>query len=89
MDDGVMATYVTMSLSAFMISCLPPLIAAVIVGIIVGVIQAATQIQDQTLPQAFKLAAVCLAIAIFAPVLVGSLSSLGETVLNDFPIIVR
>lgn len=49
---------------------LPVVVVATVVGILVGLMQALTQIQDQTLPQAVKLAAV--AVTIFA---MGSLLS--------------
>ncbi len=41
---------------------LPIVAVATLVGLTVGLIQALTQIQDQTLPQAVKLAAVALTI---------------------------
>lgn len=49
---------------------LPVVVVATVVGVLVGLMQALTQIQDQTLPQAVKLAAV--AVTIFA---MGSLLS--------------
>jgi len=41
---------------------MPVVVVATVVGLTVGLFQALTQIQDQTLPQAVKLAAVTLTI---------------------------
>lgn len=41
----------------------PPLVVAVIVGVLISLLQAVMQLQDQTLPFAIKLVAVCLVLA--------------------------
>ena len=56
--------FVLSSLVLIMQLSLPVVVVATVVGLSVGLLQALTQIQDQTLPQAVKLAAV--AITIFA-----------------------
>ncbi|MGV6810349.1 MAG: type III secretion system export apparatus subunit SctS [bacterium] len=52
----------TLQLTLYM--SLPVLIAATVTGLIISLLQALTSIQEQTLPHAFKLVAVMVAIVV-------------------------
>ena len=45
-----------------LVASLPPVIAAALIGVLISLLQALTQVQEQTLPFAFKLLAVIVAI---------------------------
>jgi type III secretion protein S len=64
---------------------LPVLVAATVVGLVVSLFQALTSIQEQTLPHAFKLVAVMLAIAFTVRVLGTELYDFAINVFNEFP----
>ncbi len=64
---------------------LPVLIAATVVGLIVSLFQALTSIQEQTLPHAFKLVAVMLAIAFTVQTLGSELYDFTINIFNEFP----
>lgn len=73
------------SLVLIMQLSLPVVVVATVVGLSVGLLQALTQIQDQTLPQAVKLAAVALTIFAFGSLLSQRLLSFTIDVFSRIP----
>ncbi|ACV67882.1 flagellar biosynthesis protein FliQ [Desulfohalobium retbaense] len=60
----------------------PMMISAVVVGLLISIFQAATQIQEQTLSFAPKVAAVMVALTIFAPWIIKIVLTYTEEVLR-------
>ncbi len=54
----------TLALQLILYLSLPILIVATVVGLVVSLLQALTSIQEQTLPHAFKLVAIIVAISV-------------------------
>ena len=67
----------------------PVLGVALTVGLVVGLLQAVTQVQDQSLPQAAKIVAVLLTLALFGPVIYGQLAQHARQILDRFPELTR
>ena len=64
MDQADVINYTTQTLNLVLWLSLPPVLAAATIGILISLIQALTQVQEQTLPFAFKLVAVIIALAV-------------------------
>lgn len=62
----------------------PPILIATAVGLVVAIIQAATQIQEQTLPQALKLAAVLISLLVMAGFLGTAMLTFGDRMFTSF-----
>ena len=67
------------ALVAVVVISAPAAIAALGVGLFVSVVQTATQIQEQTLSYVPKLLAVCLALSLFGPWMLGQLVRLATS----------
>ena len=66
MTDGLVALLREAGLLALLLAA-PLVVAAVIAGVITGLIAATTQIQDPSIGLAPRVAAVAVAVALFAP----------------------
>ncbi len=64
---------------------LPILIVATVVGLIVSLLQALTSIQEQTLPHAFKLVAIIVAISVTIRWLGPELYEFALNIFTQFP----
>ena len=64
MDTTSFLTYGTETVRIVLLASMPPVLAAAITGVLISLIQALTQVQEQTLPFAFKLIAVVVALLI-------------------------
>lgn len=64
---------------------LPILIVATLVGLVVSLLQALTSIQEQTLPHAFKLVAIIIAISVTVRWLGPELYEFAVNLFSQFP----
>jgi len=70
------------SVETILLVTAPMMISAVVVGLLISIFQAATQIQEQTLSFAPKVAAVMVALTIFAPWIIKVVLTYTEEVLR-------
>jgi type III secretion protein S len=81
-----MIAYTQESLWLVLILSGPPIVVATVVGLVIAIVQAATQIQEQTLPQAVKLAAILLTVLVMAGFLGTALLAFGDRMFTSFAV---
>ncbi len=74
------------ALVATLLISAPAAIAALAVGLVVSVVQTATQIQEQTITYVPKLVAVCCALVVFGPWMLGELVRLTTVMFEQIPL---
>jgi type III secretion protein S len=89
MEYGTLATYVQNTLTLILALSAPVLGIAILIGFLIGLFQAVTQIQDQSLPQACKIMAVLMTIALAGRVMSGTLIEHTNHVFDELPHIGR
>jgi type III secretion protein S len=89
MAHDALYTKFTEALMQVLIASTPVLLVAVVIGLLVGLLQALTQIHDQTLPQAVKLIATLVLIAVLGPLFAKGILNHAVSVLEEFPLLTR
>lgn len=87
MDSVTLATMVQNTLMVILALSAPVLGGAIAVGFVIGLFQAVTQIQDQSLPQACKIMAVLLGIAVGGRLMSGTLIEHTNRLIDSLPAI--
>lgn len=87
MNNEFIIHQASLALQMILYLSLPILVAATVVGLIISLLQALTSIQEQTLPHAFKLVAVIIAIGITVSWLGPELYEYTNNIFNQFPMI--
>lgn len=77
----------TQALQLVLYLSMPILVVATVVGLIVSLLQALTSIQEQTLPHAFKLMAIIVAISVTVNWLGPELYEFALNIFTQFPYI--
>ncbi|MCK5727237.1 MAG: type III secretion system export apparatus subunit SctS [Thiotrichaceae bacterium] len=77
----------TLALELVLYLSMPILIVATVVGLIISLLQALTSIQEQTLPHAFKLVAIIVAISVTIRWLGPELYEFAINIFTQFPIL--
>jgi len=77
----------TKALELVLYLSMPILIVATLVGLIISLLQALTSIQEQTLPHAFKLVAIIVAISITVRWLGPELYEFAIIIFTQFPLL--
>lgn len=85
MDSTLLATTVQNTLMVILVLSSPVLGVAILVGFFMGLFQAVTQIQDQSLPQACKIVAVLLGIAVGGRLMSGVLIEYTNRIMDNLP----
>ncbi|MCK5901796.1 MAG: type III secretion system export apparatus subunit SctS [Cocleimonas sp.] len=85
MSQEILVHLTSQAMELILYLSLPVLIAATVVGLIISLFQALTSIQEQTLPHAFKLVAVMLAIMFTVRWLGSELYDFTINIFNEFP----
>jgi type III secretion protein S len=89
MEISPLATYVQNTLTLVLVLSAPALVIAIAIGFLIGLFQAVTQIQDQALPQACKIIAVLVSIALIGRMMSSTLIEHTNQVFDDLPLIGR
>jgi len=85
--EEIVVHVIRQALVAVVVVSAPAAIAAVAVGLFVSVVQTATQIQEQTLSYVPKLLAVCLALSVFGPWMLGQLVRLAASAFEQIALV--
>lgn len=85
MDTNLLASTVQNALVVILVLSAPVLGVAILVGFVMGLFQAVTQIQDQSLPQACKVVAVLVAIAMGGRLMSGVLLEYTNRIMDHLP----
>lgn len=87
MDSSTLATTVQNTLTVILALSAPVLGLAIVVGFVLGLFQAVTQIQDQSLPQACKILAVLVGIAVGGRMMSSTLIEYTSRIMDNLPAI--
>lgn len=85
MDVTSLSSAIQNTLMVILVLSAPVLGIAILVGFVMGLFQAVTQIQDQSLPQACKILAVLLGIAVGGRLMSGALLEYTGRILDTMP----
>jgi type III secretion protein S len=89
MSHSEVHQFVSQALWLVLVLSAPPVIVAAVIGLLIAILQAATQIQEQTFQYAVKFFAIVVTIFLTASLLGGALLQYTDTVMSNFPGIVK
>jgi len=85
--EEIVVHVIRQALTAVVAISAPAAVAALGVGLLVSVVQTATQIQEQTLSYVPKLLAVCIALSVFGPWMLGQLVRLAANMFEQIALV--